>query len=162
MKEKKKPANKSDRDRLEMDLSELKSKRSKLIAVGLLEQEQGKDDEDLQKVDESNIDVLSIYIQDVKKKLGVFDDLTEKIDLMVNLINKRFLYKRLSINNKVGFVFKTQEGKNVHPTSLSSGEQHELVLLYEMLFKVKPDSMILIDEPELSLHVVWQQQFLKD
>jgi predicted ATP-binding protein involved in virulence len=31
-----------------------------------------------------------------------------------------------------------------------------------MLFKVKPNSLILIDEPELSLHVVWQQEFLKD
>jgi predicted ATP-binding protein involved in virulence len=47
-------------------------------------------------------------------------------------------------------------------TSLSSGEQHELVLLYELLFKVNPDSLILIDEPELSLHIAWQQQFLQD
>ena len=48
------------------------------------------------------------------------------------------------------------------PANLSSGEQHELVLFYELLFKVKPNSLILIDEPELSLHVVWQQQFLGD
>lgn len=162
VKEKKKPVNKSHRDRLEQDLSELKSKRSKLVAVGLLEQEQEKDDEDLQKVDESNIDVLSIYIQDVKQKLGVFDDLTEKIDLMVKIINNRFLYKQLSINKKDGFVFKTPNGKTISAASLSSGEQHELVLLYEMLFKVGPNSLILIDEPELSLHIVWQQKFLKD
>lgn len=45
---------------------------------------------------------------------------------------------------------------------LSSGEQHELVLLYELLFKVGRDSLILLDEPELSLHVVWQQQFLDE
>ena len=45
---------------------------------------------------------------------------------------------------------------------LSSGEQHELVLLYELLFKVKPGSLILIDEPELSLHVAWQKQVLRD
>ncbi|MDF5732730.1 MAG: AAA family ATPase [Rhizonema sp. PD38] len=45
---------------------------------------------------------------------------------------------------------------------MSSGEQHELVLLYELLFKVQPDSLVLIDEPELSLHVGWQIQFLKD
>jgi predicted ATP-binding protein involved in virulence len=48
------------------------------------------------------------------------------------------------------------------PTDLSSGEQHELVMLYELLFKVKPNSLILIDEPELSLHLAWQVQFLKD
>jgi len=33
---------------------------------------------------------------------------------------------------------------------------------YELLFKVAPGSLILIDEPEISLHVVWQEQFLKD
>jgi predicted ATP-dependent endonuclease of OLD family len=25
-----------------------------------------------------------------------------------------------------------------------------------------PNSLILIDEPEISLHILWQQQFLKD
>jgi predicted ATP-binding protein involved in virulence len=30
------------------------------------------------------------------------------------------------------------------------------------LFKVKPGTLVLIDEPELSLHVVWQTQFLDD
>ncbi|MCU0286442.1 MAG: AAA family ATPase [Acidobacteria bacterium] len=162
IKEKKKSGNKSDRNRLDQDLNELKLKRLKLFAVGLLEQEQGKDDEDLQKVDDSNIDVLSIYTKDVKEKLSIFDDLAEKIDLLVKIINNRFSYKQISINKKDGFVFKTPNGKTIPAVNLSSGEQHELVLLYEMLFKVKPNSLILIDEPELSLHVGWQQQFLKD
>jgi predicted ATP-binding protein involved in virulence len=45
---------------------------------------------------------------------------------------------------------------------LSSGEQHELVILYELLFRVSKNSIILIDEPEISLHVAWQDEFLKD
>ena len=45
---------------------------------------------------------------------------------------------------------------------LSSGEQHEIVLLFELLFETKPNSLILIDEPELSLHVAWQREMLKD
>ncbi len=48
------------------------------------------------------------------------------------------------------------------PTQLSSGEQHELVLFYELLFRLKPDSLVLIDEPEISLHPDWQLQFLDD
>lgn len=47
-------------------------------------------------------------------------------------------------------------------TALSSGEQHELVLLYDMLFKVKPNALVLIDEPELSLHILWQKEFMQD
>jgi predicted ATP-binding protein involved in virulence len=36
------------------------------------------------------------------------------------------------------------------------------VLLYELLFKTKQNALILIDEPELSLHVAWQVEFLND
>ena len=39
----------------------------------------------------------------------------------------------------------------LHLVRLSSGEQHELVLAYDLLFKVKEKSLVLIDEPELSL-----------
>jgi predicted ATP-binding protein involved in virulence len=35
-------------------------------------------------------------------------------------------------------------------------------MLYELLFGVKDDALILIDEPELSLHVGWQIRFLPD
>jgi predicted ATP-binding protein involved in virulence len=34
--------------------------------------------------------------------------------------------------------------------------------LYELLFKVQPDTLVLIDEPEISLHIAWQQEFLND
>lgn len=149
-------------EELKTKLKELEEKRSSLISAGFLDKEKEIDFKELRKIDDTNINVLSIYIEDVKKKLSVFDDLTARIDLLLQIINSRFLHKQLSINKKDGFVFTTSEGKKLRPTSLSSGEQHELVILYEMLFKVGPDSLILIDEPELSLHVAWQQQFLED
>lgn len=147
---------------LKAELNALEEKRSSLIAAGFLDEEREVDLKDLQKIDKSNINVLSVYINDVKDKLKVFDELTARIDLLIKIINSRFLHKQLSINKKDGFIFKTSNGKVIPPNSLSSGEQHELVLLYEMLFKVKPNSLILIDEPEISLHVAWQQEFLKD
>jgi len=59
------------------------------------------------------------------------------------------------------YIHDMQQKLNVF-TTLSSGEQHELVLFYQLIFKMPPNSLILIDEPELSLHVAWQQNFLKD
>ncbi len=149
-------------EELKTKLNELEEKRSMLMAAGLLDKEKEIDFKELQKIDETKRNVLSVYIDDVQKKLQVFDELTNKIDLLVKIINNRFLYKKMSISKKEGFIFKTTDEKNLSPTNLSSGEQHELVLLYELLFKVSSNSLILIDEPELSLHVVWQQQFLKD
>ena len=45
---------------------------------------------------------------------------------------------------------------------LSSGEQHDLVLLYDLLFGIAKNSLIMVDEPELSLHVAWQEEMLSD
>ena len=45
---------------------------------------------------------------------------------------------------------------------LSSGEQQELVLLYDLIFKGEKETVILIDEPEISLNVSWQRDFLDD
>lgn len=91
-----------------------------------------------------------------------FRENTKKIELLIKIINSRFVHKRLDINRQGGFIFTTSHGSTLRPDQLSSGEKHVIVLFYELLFKVRLDSLILIDEPELSLHIVWQQQFLRD
>jgi predicted ATP-binding protein involved in virulence len=155
------------RDRLE----QLEVTRSRLISIGLLEKTENVDFPiQPPAMDESTKNILSVYVEDVEKKLSVFNDVASKIDLLRRIINSKFAYsyKEMSFNKDKGFVFKTLYNSSVSdsdtllPTDLSSGEQHELVLLYELLFKVEPKSLVLIDEPELSLHVGWQVQFLKD
>ena len=76
--------------------------------------------------------------------------------------NSRFSFKKISIHPKEGFVFTNDNGKELKETELSSGEQHALVMFYELLFKVPKNSLVLIDEPEISLHVAWQKEFLND
>ena len=106
--------------------------------------------------------VLAVYAEDNERKLGIFDELARKIELLTTIINNRFLYKRTTIDKEQGLVFTSKNGAILPLEDLSSGEQHELVLFYELLFRITPGSLVLIDEPELSLHVVWQEQFLKD
>jgi predicted ATP-binding protein involved in virulence len=106
--------------------------------------------------------VLTEYISDTREKLAIFDDLSSKIELLKKIINERFSNKEFQIDKDKGFTFKTIQGEELSPDSLSSGEQQELVLFYEFLFRVPKNSLLLIDEPELSLHIEWQQKFLKD
>jgi len=109
--------------------------------------------------------VLATYLEDAEKKLGTFKDTLDKITLLRDIINERFLYKTLRIDSSEGFVFETEgaeERETVSPDQLSSGEQHELVLLYELLFRTAPGAVVLIDEPEISLHVKWQREFIND
>jgi predicted ATP-binding protein involved in virulence len=151
-------------DELRAKLAALERKRKYLMDAGLLDQE-GSDAIQVQEkdqIDESTKAVLSVYVEDAEKKLGVFDELANKIDLLKRIINKRFLYKEMVVSKDQGFVFTNANKVVLSPTELSSGEQHELILFYELLFKTSPGSLILIDEPEISLHVVWQEQFLED
>ena len=143
-------------------LDELEKKRSRLEEVGLVDKEQDMDFLPIQQITKNAEEVLSVYVQDVEKKLSVFDEIADKIELFKKIINERLLYNRITISRQEGFSFLTRGDKPLPVTSLSSGEQHELVLLYQLLFEVRPNSLILIDEPELSLHVAWQQQFLQD
>src|SRR5205823_3424720 len=110
--------------------------------------------------------VLPIYAHDVEQKLAVFNDIAQKIEVLKGVINAHFQYKAISISKEKGFEFSTRYPKlrpmPLAPSHLSSGEQHLLVLLYELLFVVEPNSLIMIDEPEISLHVAWQLAFLSD
>ena len=147
---------------LQQKLRSLEEKRAYLMGAGLLDSDNAVDSQLQQDIDDRTKSLLWVYVKDTEKKLGVLENLAAKIDLFKRIVNQRFLYKKMSIGREKGLSFTTPNGQPLPAARLSSGEQHELVLLYELLFNVKPDSLILIDEPELSLHVAWQQQFLED
>jgi predicted ATP-binding protein involved in virulence len=112
---------------------------------------------------EENAKALSVYIDDTEKKLIIFSELLEKLRTFIDVLNeRRFTFKKIAISKECGFKFTTENALPLELNDLSSGEQQEVVLLYELLFKVKAGTLVLIDEPELSLHVVWQKQFLDD
>ncbi|BCB87435.1 AAA family ATPase [Phytohabitans suffuscus] len=107
--------------------------------------------------------VLWTYLQDAERKLETFEDLLSRVRLLQEIVNSRFKYKTIHISRDRGFVIVTDDQQQeIAPDRLSSGEQHELVLVYDLLFQVQEDTVVLIDEPEISLHVGWQRQFLYD
>ena len=107
--------------------------------------------------------VLATYLDDTDQKLATFGAILEKVSLLSDIVNSRFLRKRLAVTSDSGLTIrKILDDEQVPLESLSSGEQHELILFYDLLFNVSPNSVVLIDEPEISLHVVWQQRFLHD
>ena len=144
------------------DLDEIKQKQSRLEQAGLLPADQdGIEIPDLVNVDSPRLDVLAVYAKDTKQKLDVFDDLYTKIDAFMNIANSRLRYKQMNVGVD-GLKVVSWTGSVLDLDALSSGEQHEIVILYELLFRTSNDSLILIDEPELSLHVAWQEQFVND
>lgn len=136
----------------------LENKQQKLAKNGLYEREQ-----QFLTYNTEDSKALSVYLNDLDKKLSIFDSLVEKLDLFTGILNeRRFTFKKIQIDREKGFYFKTDKGKELELNQLSSGEQHEVVILYELIFKATQNTLVLIDEPEISLHITWQKEFLND
>lgn len=107
---------------------------------------------------------LKIYFDDFAKKYKVFQDLIAKLDLFTKIINNRLTFKQIRITRDEGFQVVDAENpqKVLQLTQLSSGEKQEIVLFYELIFDTPEGLLLLIDEPEISLHIAWQKQFLDD
>ncbi len=147
---------------LKKKLSNIEERQKELISAGLLDTQNITNASFVDKIDNSNKIALSLYVEDMSEKFAIFDELEEKVEILKNIINSRFLYKKMLVSKNKGIYFVNEEGIELSFNQLSSGEQHQLILFYELLFNTEEDTLILIDEPEISLHVVWQNQFLKD
>jgi len=164
----KKTLNVTDED-LNRELNRLENKRMLLDAVGLIEIERESNILQIANPQEVVRDVLMLYVEDSFKKIEIFDQLASKIEIFLDIINRRFKHKRLYIDKEEGFLLKSTkifdnngEAQRIPVSKLSSGEQNELVLFYLLLFKTEANSIILIDEPEVSLHISWQNSFIED
>ena len=151
-------------DQLRLELAQVENTREQLVEAGLLHQKHtglNVPVPDIEDVDVSRREVLAMFARDTKKKLGVFDEILAKVETLKRIVNSRFLHKNVAVGEK-GILVTSLDGQALNLEMLSSGEQHELVLLYDLLFRVSQDTLIMIDEPELSLHVAWQEKFLSD
>lgn len=88
-----------------------------------------------------------------------------RLDAFCNIIeNYSFAKKGLEISPYFGFRFKADDEmlSILSFEQLSSGEQHIVLMNYDILFDVEDEALVLIDEPELSLHLEWQGQFMEN
>lgn len=105
---------------------------------------------------------LKIYFEDFNNKYKVYEELINKLDLYISIVNSRLTFKRINISREEGIEVISDDGKKLKLSELSSGEQQEIVLFYELIFETPNKSLLLIDEPEISLHIVWQKIFMED
>lgn len=115
------------------------------------------------KLDDWALKLLNQYLEDARRKFEPFVDLLEKIELLEQIINGRLLKKRLRVTADKGLlVERIGSSESIPLELLSSGEQHEIILMIDLLFNVPKGAIVLIDEPEISLHVAWQILFISD
>ena len=148
-------------EEIDIGLKAIDCDRKRYVELGILEREDPTAPVSWETIQEKR-DVLSVYLRDVREKNKVLEDLAKKVGLLTRILTGRLLNKTVEVKPKKGLVFRSSTGQVISPSHLSSGEQHEFILVYELLFKARENGLVLIDEPEMSLHLEWQDSFLKN
>ena len=155
----------NDNEEIRRRMAALKSETDQLRCLGILDETSDQPSHPLDEqteFDDTEARVMALYVDDTERKLSALADLAERVRSLLDSLNGKYRHKRLRVDRDDGLVAETDSGQSVPLDSLSSGEQHELVLHYDLLFRVRENTIVLIDEPELSLHVAWQKRFLPD
>jgi len=94
---------------------------------------------------------------DLQEKLKFIDKPKENF---IAVANQLFNRKVMSISDSNEIEFESRSGKKLPPKLLSSGEKQLLILLSEVLLQRGAPAVLIADEPELSLHVLWQEKLI--
>ncbi len=111
-------------------------------------------------------------IDRIQKLIELIEGNNKKVQKNFELINKfietmnHFLNdtgKSIEIDNIGALKIKKPNGDKVSIEALSSGERQLIVMFSHLIFKNEsnPSGIFIIDEPELSLHIDWQKDFIR-
>ena len=96
-------------------------------------------------------------------KIDVYQKFFRQLSLFNRFVNGKGLSNKLMIlDEKNGVSFKSDSGRIIPLQKLSSGEQNLVILYYRLVFETEPNTLLLIDEPENSIHVEWLERMLRD
>lgn len=144
--------------------------------------------ENFEEIYKDKYEFLELYLNEFEKALKPIREEFPKFKLLKDIFDERNkpTQKTLVFSERQGIEI-IQEGKNIPLEKLSSGEKNDLIMFYLLIFvydrknvlknmfgcnsfdeEIKPvhnkvssiGCLVLIDEPELSLHIEWQESFL--
>jgi energy-coupling factor transporter ATP-binding protein EcfA2 len=108
--------------------------------------------------------ILEPHLASVRARYDGLQPLYNLVNTFANTVNKFFRDKRIDYSVRNGFriVVETADAKaqEITPAQLSSGEQQLLLLFCHVLTTRDNPSIFIIDEPELSLNIVWQRMLV--
>lgn len=121
------------------------------------------------KDDDGKIKEIVDYLNELKKS-GRLDDKYNstskflRVNFFSNQIDKTELWKIIDLEKldiiNVNGIKLNKNNSNMNISDISSGEYHLLISLIGIFSKIKENSLIMIDEPEISLHPNWQMQYI--
>lgn len=79
----------------------------------------------------------------------------------ISVINQLLQRKKLLINERNELYIETESGKTFTLFNLSSGEKQLPIIFGEIVLQKSEPHIFIADEPELSLHVEWQEKLVE-
>lgn len=108
--------------------------------------------------------ILEPHLGSVKARFDSIQPLYDLLNNFVSHVNRFLKDKRIQYSVRGGFKIvilqATGHTQEVTPSQLSSGEQQLLLLFCHVLTTRDSPSIFIIDEPELSLNIVWQRMLV--
>ena len=115
--------------------------------------------------DQSQLDRIIKISEYIKRYTKKIKDINKPIDVYIKTVNHFLLDSKKSIYfDKNGLIkIKIKETKDNLISSLSSGEIQIIIILTQIAFNkdLNIANIFIIDEPELSLHIKWQEIFIE-
>jgi len=108
--------------------------------------------------------ILDVFLDDWQRRLRPLLPIHQRLQLLREILDTKFIDKRTAMgrNGALSIQSNRPGGGLVPVQALSSGEQHLVALFTLLLFSAEHGSIVLIDEPEISIHAAWQHDFLAD
>jgi len=100
-------------------------------------------------------------VQDWNKLLEKQTEILQPKITFVSVLNELFQRKIIAINQKNEIEATTTSGKKMSVRGFSSGEKQLIIILGEALLQQSTPWIYITDEPELSLHVKWQEKLVE-
>lgn len=103
---------------------------------------------------------MNIYVEEFSKTFEPFENIYDKFKMFADILNSRNRETKKAITFDDGELTVKHKGANIPLKYLSSGEKNDIVVFYQLIFGVTQGQIVLIDEPEISWHINWQEEFI--
>ncbi len=103
--------------------------------------------------------ILSQLFLNIIEELEIEKLVLSSINLLIDTFNRYLIEgKKLVVNSEEVYIIVGDDRHGLN--DLSSGERHILTFLSLVLFEGESRDFLIIDEPEISLNIVWQRELL--
>ncbi|OQX23920.1 MAG: hypothetical protein BWK80_23465 [Desulfobacteraceae bacterium IS3] len=86
----------------------------------------------------------------------------ETKNTFIKILTELFTHTEKKFDEKAFHFLKTGVETPILPENLSSGEKQILIILLTTLLQDRKEYILLMDEPEISLHIDWQRSLIKN